>query len=51
MTPAELSGIITHLAFYGGWGNGYAAARNAAALYDAASWPRACPPRRWICCH
>lgn len=35
VTPAELSGIITHLAFYGGWNNGIAAARNAAALYDA----------------
>lgn len=34
VTPAELSGIITHLAFYGGWNNGIAAARNAAALYD-----------------
>lgn len=34
VTPAELSGIITHLAFYAGWNNGVAAARNAALLYD-----------------
>lgn len=34
VTPTELSGIITHLAFYGGWNNGVAAARHAAALYD-----------------
>lgn len=35
VTPAELSGIITHLAFYAGWNNGVTAARNAAVLYDA----------------
>lgn len=34
VTPTELSGIITHLAFYAGWNNGVAAARNAAVLYD-----------------
>lgn len=34
VTPTELSGIITHLAFYGGWSNGIAAAKTAAVLYD-----------------
>lgn len=34
VTPAELSGIITHLAFYAGWNNGVEAAQMAAALYD-----------------
>ena len=31
---AELSGIITHLAFYAGWNHGVAAAKHAAALYE-----------------
>ena len=35
VTPAELSEIITHLAFYAGWGNAIAATRIAAAIYDA----------------
>ena len=35
VTPTELSGIITHLAFYAGWNNGIAAAEIAAVLYDA----------------
>lgn len=35
LTPAELSGIITHLAFYAGWGNAVAATRIAAPIYDA----------------
>lgn len=34
VTPTELSGIITPLAFYAGWNNGVAAAQNAARLYD-----------------
>lgn len=34
LTPAELSGAITHLAFYAGWNNGIAAAVTAASLYD-----------------
>ncbi len=39
VTPTELSGIITHLAFYGGWSNGIAAAKTAAALYDQRGIP------------
>ena len=35
VTPAELSEIITHLAFYSGWGNAHAAAIIAAPIYDA----------------
>ncbi|MFS4436595.1 carboxymuconolactone decarboxylase family protein [Paracoccaceae bacterium GXU_MW_L88] len=34
VTPSELSGIITHLAFYSGWNNGVVAAETAADLYD-----------------
>ncbi|MFD1794917.1 carboxymuconolactone decarboxylase family protein [Paracoccus aurantiacus] len=34
VTPAELSGIITHLAFYAGWNNAVEASQYAAALYD-----------------
>lgn len=34
VTPAELSGIITHLAFYAGWNHGIAAAQVAADLYE-----------------
>lgn len=34
VTPVELSGIITHLAFYAGWNNAVAAASVAAALYE-----------------
>lgn len=39
VTPAELSGIITHLAFYGGWSNGVAAAKAAAGLYEQRGIP------------
>jgi 4-carboxymuconolactone decarboxylase len=39
VTPTELSGIITHLAFYGGWSNGIAAAETAAALYEQRDIP------------
>lgn len=34
VTPSELSGIITHLAFYSGWGNAAAAAAKLAPIYE-----------------
>jgi 4-carboxymuconolactone decarboxylase len=35
VTPAEISGVVTHLAFYSGWGNAVAAAPTIKAVFDA----------------
>lgn len=49
VTPAEVSEMITHLAFYTGWGNAIAAARAAAPIFAArgvakADLPAVAPP-------
>lgn len=35
VTPAEMSGVVTHLAFYSGWGNAAAAAEALAPIFEA----------------